>query len=433
MTNAIGPLDPILRPRSVAVVGASREPGTIGNQLVVNLVEYGFTGMVFPVNPRASAVHSIRAYPSVSAIDAPVDMAVIAVPKQHVIGVAEDCATAGVKGIVVISAGFREVGPEGAELERRLVDVVRRAGMRMVGPNCMGVLNADPTVSMNATFAPLMPPFGGVAFVSQSGAMGFSVLDYAREYGIGISQFVSVGNKPDVSGNDLLAQWEHDPAVSVILMYTENFGNPHRFRELASRITKQKPIIALKSGRSVVGAQAASSHTGALAASDAAVEALLGQAGVLRAASVEELFDMAMAFGRQPLPRSRRAAVVTNAGGPGILAADALEANGMQLPELRPETVDRLKPLFPPEASVRNPLDMIASATPAGYRQALGALLDDPGIDAVVSIFIPPLGIDQEPVAEAMAAAASEHHDTPVLAVLMGRNGLPQGKAELHE
>jgi len=433
MTAPAGALDPILRPRSVAVVGASRERGTIGNQLVVNLVDYGFTGMVFPVNPRAAAVRGIRAYPSVEAIGVPVDLAVVAVPKQYVLAVAEDCARSGVRGIVVISAGFREVGPEGAQRERLLVEVVRRAGMRMVGPNCMGVLNADPAVSMNATFAPLMPPFGGVAFVSQSGAMGFSVLDYAHEYGIGISQFVSVGNKPDVSGNDLLLQWDQDPTVSVILMYTENFGNPHRFRELASRITKRKPIIALKSGRSAVGARAASSHTGALAASDSAVEALLGQTGVLRASSVEELFDMAMAFGRQPLPRSRRTAVVTNAGGPGILAADALEASGMQLPELHADTVARLAPLFPPEASVRNPLDMIASATPAGYRSALGALLADPAVDAVVSIFIPPLGVDQEAVAAAMAAAALEHPDTPVLAVLMGRHGLPQGKAELHE
>jgi acetyltransferase len=426
-------LDAILHPRSVAVVGASRQQGTIGRQLVTNLVDYGFTGTVYPVNPNASAVHAIRAHPTVSAIGEPVDLAVISVPKQFVIEVAEDCGRSGVRGIVVISAGFREVGSEGAERERALLEVVRRHGMRMVGPNCMGVLNADAAVSMNATFAPLMPPFGGVAFVSQSGAMGLSVLDYAREYGIGISQFVSVGNKPDVSANDLLLQWEHDPTVSVILMYTEDFGNPRRFREIATRITKRKPIIALKSGRSTAGARAASSHTGALAASDAAVEALLGQAGVLRAGSVEELFDMAMAFGRQPLPRSRRTAVLTNAGGPGILAVDALEANGLELPPLDAATVERLAPLFPAEASIRNPLDMIASANAPGYNAALNALLADPGIDAVVSIFIPPLGIDQQEVAEAIAAAAVEHSDTPVLAVLMGRNGLPQGKAELHE
>jgi acetyltransferase len=430
----MGALDAILRPRAVAVVGASRTPGTIGHQLVANLVRYGYTGVIHPVHPTARAVHGIRAHPTVSAIGEAVDLAIIAVPKQHVAAVAEDCGRAGVRGIVVVSAGFREVGGEGAARERELMEVVRRHEMRMVGPNCMGVLNADPTVSMNGTFAPIMPPFGGVAFVSQSGAMGLNVLAYARDYGIGISQFVSVGNKPDVSGNDLLLQWEHDPTVRVILMYVENFGNPARFREIASRVARRKPIIALKSGRSGVGARAASSHTGALAASDAAVEALLGQAGVLRAASVEELFDMAMAFGgRQPLPRSRRVAILTNSGGPGILAADALEANGMQVPELHAATVEALRPLFPEEASLRNPLDMIASATAAGYRQALEALLRDPGVDAAVAIFTPPMGVGQRVVGDAIVAAAATRPEKPVLAVLMGRDELAQGKEALHE
>jgi acyl-CoA synthetase (NDP forming) len=337
-----------------------------------------------------------------------------------------------VRGLVVISAGFREVGEPGAEAERRLVEIVRRHGMRMVGPNCMGVLNADPAVSLNATFAPTMPPFGGAAFVSQSGALGVSVLDYAADYGIGIAQFVSVGNKPDVSGNDLLLQWEHDDAVSVILMYVENFGNPRRFLDIAPRIAKHKPIIAVKSGRSRVGARAAASHTGALAASDAAVDALLTQAGVLRAGSIEELFDMAMAFRGQPLPRSRNAAVLTNSGGPGILAADALEPQGIELPELAPATIARLKPLFPAEASLRNPLDMIASATAADYRAALDAVLDDGNVDAGVAIFVPPLGIRAEDVADSIVAAAAAHKAKPVLAVLMGREGLEEGKAELH-
>jgi len=296
----------------------------------------------------------------------------------------------------------------------------------------MGVLNADPAVSMNATFAPSMPPFGHAAFVSQSGAMGLSVLDYAQEYGIGIAQFVSIGNKPDVSGNDLLLHWENDPAIGVILMYVENFGNARRFLEIASRVSRKQPIIVVKSGRSRVGARAASSHTGALAASDAAVDALLSQAGVLRAGSVEELFDLAMAFGGQPLPRTRRAGLVTNSGGPGILAADALEANNISVQDLDPATVNRLRPLFPEEASLRNPLDMVASATPSGYRAALDALLSDPGIDAVLAIFVPPLGVRQEDVAEAIVAAKAGHADKPVLAVLMGRQGLPQGKAELH-
>jgi acyl-CoA synthetase (NDP forming) len=304
--------------------------------------------------------------------------------------------------------------------------------MRLVGPNCLGVLNADPAVSMNATFAPSMPPFGRVGFVSQSGAMGLSVLDYAREYGIGIAQFVSVGNKADVSGNDLLQCWEDDPRIGVILMYVENFGNPRRFLEIASRVTRKKPIIVVKSGRSKVGARAASSHTGALAASDVAIDALLAQSGVLRAGSVEELFDLAMAFGGQPLPVTRRVAVVTNSGGPGILAADALEAQGMSVAELDARTVERLRPILPEDASLRNPLDLMASASPRGYRAALEALLSDPGIDAIMSIFVPPLGIRQEDIAEAIVAAKSGENHKPLLAVLMGRQGLPQGKAELH-
>jgi len=425
-------LDPILSPQSIAVVGASRSPSTLGHQILANLVNYGFTGTVYPVNPSASAIHSMKAWPSVSAIPDPVDMAVICVPKPHVATVAEECGRKGVRGLVVISAGFREVGGEGVERERQLVEICNRHGMRLVGPNCMGVLNADPAISMNATFAPSMPPFGRAGFVSQSGAMGLSVLDYAQEYGIGIAQFVSMGNKPDVSGNDLLLHWEDDPGIEVILMYVENFGHPRRFLEIASRVTRKKPIIVVKSGRSRVGARAASSHTGALAASDIAVEALLVQAGVLRAGSVEELFDLAMAFNGQPLPRGRRVAVVTNSGGPGILAADALEANNLSVAELDATTVTRLKPLFPEEASLRNPLDMIASATPPGYRAALGALLDDPGIDAVMSIFVPPMGVRQADVAEAIVAAKVNGPDKPLLAVLMGRQGLPQGRAELH-
>lgn len=396
-------------------------------------MKHGFTGAVHPVNPKAASIHSIRAYASVGAIGEPVDLAIIAVPKERVLGVAQGCADAGVRGLVVISAGFREVGGQGVERELTLRDLVRRHGIRMIGPNCMGVLNTDPDIAMNGTFAPTMPPRGRVGFVSQSGAMGLSVLDYAKEYGIGISQFVSVGNKADVSGNDLLTQWEHDPSVDVILMYVENFGNPRRFLDIASRLTKRKPIVILKSGRSSVGARAATSHTGALAASDAAVDALLAQAGALRAGSVEELFDIAMAFTGQPLPRSRRTAVVTNAGGPGILAADALEAQGLVLGELGAATVQALAPLFPTEASIRNPLDMIASATPSGYRHSLEALLGDEQIDSVVAIFVPPLGVRQEDVAEAIVAATRTRPDKPVIAVLMGREGLPQGRAELHE
>ncbi|HXG97918.1 MAG TPA: acetate--CoA ligase family protein [Gemmatimonadales bacterium] len=426
-------LDCILKPRSIAVIGASRMSNTIGHQIFGNLLRYGFTGAAYPVNPNATSIQSVRAYRDAGSLPERPDLAIVVVPKDRVLDVVQGCGQAGIPGLVVISAGFREVGGVGVDRERQLVDIVRRYGIRMVGPNCMGVVNTDPAVSMNATFAPAMPPHGRAAFVSQSGALGVSVLDHAAEYGIGISQFVSVGNKPDVSGNDLLEQWEHDPAVGVILMYVESFGNPRRFLELASRITRVKPIIAVKSGRSKVGARAASSHTGALAASDVAVDALLTQAGVLRAESIEELFDMAMAFTGRSLPRSNRMAIVTNSGGPGILAADALEARGLELVELEPTTIGKLKPLFPEEASIRNPLDMIASATPGHYRTALDVVLSDPNVDSAMAVFVPPLGVRQQDVAESIVAAAAGHVQKPVLAVLMGSEGLPQGRAELHK
>ena len=397
----VGGLGPLLAPRSIAVIGASRRIDTMGHQILHNLLMYGYTGAVYPVNPTAHSICGVRAYPTVADIPEPIDLGVIVVPHPHVQEVAIQCCDAGVKGLVVISAGFREVGGGGAERERALTELIRSRGVRMVGPNCMGVVNADPAVAMNATFATAFPPFGPAAFVSQSGALGLSILDRAREYGIGMSQFVSVGNKSDVSGNDLLLQWEHDPAVRVILMYVESFGNPRRFLEIASRITKTKPIIVVKSGRSAAGASAASSHTGALAASDSAVDSMLAQAGVFRAATIEELFDVAMAFGARSLPKSRRTAVLTNAGGPGILATDALAAANITLADLSPATVKTLSAILPAEASIRNPLDMVASATPPSYAKALIALLADPNVDAVVPIFVPPYGIRQEDVANA--------------------------------
>lgn len=421
----------ILAPRSIAVIGASRRANTIGHQVVRNLLADGFTGEVHAVNPNGGAICGLRAYPTIADVPGPVDVGVIVVPYGRVRDVAAQCCDAGVKGLVVISAGFAEIGGAGAERERELSALVQARGVRMVGPNCMGVVNADPAVSMNATFARAMPPFGPAAFVSQSGALGLSILDHAREYGIGMSQFVSIGNKPDVSGNDLLLQWEHDPAVRLILMYVESFGNPRRFLELASRITKRKPIIVVKSGRSTAGARAASSHTGALAASDVAVDATLAQAGVIRATSVEELFEIAAAFSVHTLPASRRTAVLTNAGGPGILAADAMDAARISLPELDSTTVSALKPLFPEEASIRNPLDMIASASAPAYTTALSAMLADPHVDAVVPIFVPPFGIKQADVAEAIVSATRDGPRKTVVAVLMGREGLPEGRADL--
>ena len=380
---------PVLYPRSVAVIGASRTAGSIGSRLMRNLVHNGFTGPVFPVNPSADVVNSIRAYPSVTDIPGNVDLAIIVVPSPYVLSVVEDCAKKGVRGLVVISAGFSEIGGEGIELERKLLEAVRSAGMRMVGPNCMGVLNTSRTVSMNGTFAPVYPPRGNVAMSSQSGALGIAILDYAHKANIGISSFVSVGNKADISGNDLLLAWEEDPATDVIVLYLESFGNPRKFARVARRVARTKPIVAVKSGRTAAGTRAASSHTGALASADIAVDALFHQTGVIRTNTLEELFDVAQLLANQPVPLGRRVGVITNAGGPGILAADALESNGLVMEEFSEELQEKLRSVLSPEASVRNPVDMIASAGPDEYRHMLKTLLESDEIDALMAIYIP--------------------------------------------
>jgi acetyl coenzyme A synthetase (ADP forming)-like protein len=380
---------PVLYPRSIAVVGASRTAGSIGNRLLRNLMHHGFSGAVYPINPSTDVVNSVRAYKSVLDVPDEVDLAIISVPSELVLRVVDECAEKGVRGLIVISAGFSEVGPAGEEQERELLGKVREAGMRMVGPNCMGVLNTSPTVSMNATFAPVYPPRGNVAMSSQSGALGIAILDYAHTANIGISSFVSVGNKADISGNDLLLAWEDDPATDVIVLYLESFGNPRKFARLARRIARTKPIVAVKSGRTAAGTRAASSHTGALASTDISVEALFHQAGVIRTNTLEELFDVAQLLANQPVPKGRRVGVVTNAGGPGILAADALESNGLLMNEFSPELQAKLREVLSPEASVRNPVDMIASAGPAEYVHTLRALLDSDEIDSLMAIYIP--------------------------------------------
>jgi len=424
--------DAILRPRSIAVIGASRTPNTIGWQILDNLLRFGFNGPLFPVNPKADTIHSIRAYPSVEAIPDPVDLAIVVVPKHLVQGVAEECGRKGVKGLVVITAGFAEVGGEGITREAKLLETVQRHGMRMVGPNCMGVLNSNPDFSMNATFAPTMPPYGPVGFISQSGAMGLSILDYAEELGIGIHQFVSVGNKADVSGNDLLVYWADDPEIRVILMYLESFGNPRRFYQIARELTRKKPIFVVKAGRTAAGARAASSHTAALAGTDLAADALMEQCGVMRAQTVEELFDYAMAFPRLPLPKGNRVAIVSNAGGPAIILADACESLGLSVSELSAETQAAIRRRVPDEAAVRNPVDLIASATAETYRDVLALILEDPNVDAViVSVVPPPLGSKAKDVAEAIVQVAASRRDIPVMAVLMGRQGIPAGMREL--
>ena len=371
-TAAVAAVECVLRPRSVAIVGASQRPGSIGAAVMANLVGGGFNGPIFPINPHASTIEGLPAYASLRDVPEAPELAVVGVPAAQVVDVAHDCAAAGVGALVVLSAGFSEVGEAGERRQRELVAVCRSAGMRLVGPNCLGVINTDPGVSLNASFAPGAPPPGRVGFASQSGAFGIAALDLARTHGIGLSSFVSAGDKADLSGNDFLQYWEADERTDVIALYLESFGNPAKFGRIARRITALKPVIVVKSGRSAAGQRAASSHTGALlAAADTTVDALFRHAGVIRTDTVGEMFDVAAVLSRQPLPRGNRVAIVTNAGGPAILCTDACEADGLLVEPLGQATRTALATALPAEASVTNPVDMIASATAADYERAL--------------------------------------------------------------
>jgi acetyl coenzyme A synthetase (ADP forming)-like protein len=423
-------LDPVFSPRAVAVVGASRQRDSIGFALLHNLVSHEFQGAIYPVNPHAAAIHSLKCYRAVAEIPDPVDLAVVMVPRGAVEGVVEECLAKGVRGLVVITAGFAETGPEGRRLEERLRAAVRAAGVRMIGPNCMGVINTDPRVSLNATFAPVPARPGAVGFVSQSGALGVAILNVAEELGIGLTQFVSMGNKADVSGNDLLEHWEDDPETRVVCMYLESFGNPRRFTEIAKRVGRKKPILVVKSGRTAEGARAASSHTGALAGTDITVSAFLEQCGVLRANTIEELFDVARALERCPLPDGDRVAIVTNAGGPAIMATDACVNLGLQMATLSEETRRKLRSFLPREAAVDNPVDMIASATAKSYGQALAAVLRDPGVDQAMVINVTPLLANPIDVMQEVGAAAAAQ-DKPVLAVMMATEEFYEAVKEL--
>jgi acetate---CoA ligase (ADP-forming) len=424
---AVAALANFFAPRSVAVIGASRERGTIGGEVFHNLLEAAFNGPVYPINPKAEVVQSVAAYGSVLETPGPVDLAVIAVPAQFVASVAQECASKGVKSMVVISAGFSETGERGIARQRELVSVCREAGMRLIGPNCMGILNAAPSVKLNATFAPMFPPHGHVGFLSQSGALGLAVIDHARTLGLGISSFASVGNKADISGNDLIQYWEADDDTGLILLYLESFGNPRTFSRIARRIGRKKPIVAVKSGRSTAGARATSSHTGALiAASDVTVDALFKQAGVIRTDTLEEMFEVASLLANQPPPTGTRVGIVTNAGGPGILCADACEADGLEVKPLGKATRAALGEFLPPEASLANPVDMIASASGDDYRRAIEVVARDEDVDAVIVIFIPPLVTLASEVAGAIRSAVAElRRPIPLLTVFMSARGVP--------
>lgn len=421
-------LKPLLTPQSVAVIGASRDPQSIGHRILEALLMGHFHGPVYPVNPKAKFVRCLRSYPSMADIPEPVDLAVVAVPRDAVLKVIDECVEAKTRSLVVITAGFAEVSSEGRVLQKQMLQKLRKAGLRMVGPNCLGLLNASPTVSLNASFSPIFPPAGRVAMSSQSGALGLAILASAQSMGLGISQFVSVGNQVDVSTIDLLEYWEHDPETDVILLYVESFGEPRRFARLARRISRTKPIVALKSGRSGSGARAAGSHTAAMAASDVVVDALFHQTGIIRAESLEEMFGLAMTLSRQPLPKGRRVGIITNAGGPAILCADACEAEGLTNPEFSTATKQKLAETLPTTASVNNPVDMIASAQASQFRQCVECVLLSKEVDALIVIYIP-VGMSalrdvQEAIRQGVSAARQAGAvDIPVLTIVMDASG----------
>lgn len=424
--STITSLKYLLYPRSVAVIGASRKPGSIGQLLMEQLIHNGYTGVVYPVNPNAESVMSVKTYPSVLEIPGAVDLAIIAVPAAMVAKAADECGQKGVRAIIVISDGFRERGPEGAAREAELREIVLGHGMRLVGPNCMGVINTDPSINMNATFSRIYPPEGNVSFLTQSGAMGLVILDYARNVNMGISTFISVGNRADISPNDMLLYWEQDPQTRVILLYMESFGNPRNFSRIARRVSARKPILVVKSGSTEAGSRAASSHTGAMATPDIVSDALFRQAGIIRINSVEELFDVAMLLANQPIPRGRRLAIVTNGGGPGIMAADACVRQGLSLAEFSEETLVALKSVIKRDISIHNPLDVTAGAGPVEFEGILKVLAKDPGVDAALAMFIPATeaGIDEMQAAVSHAAVAFQRLDKPMLACFIGQKGV---------
>ncbi len=427
-TAAVAAVRHILAPGSVAVIGASRTRGSIGAELFHNLLTNRFTGRLYPVNPNATEIEGIICHASVLDIKEDVEVAVITVPAAHVIEVAEQCARKGVRGLVVISAGFGEAGPDGVQLQRRLVEICRGAGMRLVGPNCMGVINTSPNVSLDATFAPDKPVRGRIGFLSQSGGLGIAVMARAQALGSGMSSFVSVGNKADLSGNDLIQYWESDPETSLIMLYLESLGNPRKFARLARRVSRTKPILAVKGGRTQAGNRATSSHTGALlSASDVTVDALFQQAGVIRTDTLAELFDAALLMGSQPLPAGRRVAILTNAGGPAILCADACEAGGLVVPPLPSDIRDELGAFLPAAGSTANPVDMLAAATGDDYRKAIGVLARSDAIDAIIVIFTPPLVTRASEVVRAIHAAARDvPRPIPLLSVFMSKQSTPR-------
>lgn len=420
-------LSRLLRPRRIAVVGASRNEQHVGGLLLRNLLRGGFAGEVYPVNPKASEIQGQPAYARISACPTVPDLAIIAVPAEMVPDVVEEAGRVGVAAVCVISAGFAEAGDEGARRAQELLKTVHRHGMRMIGPNCMGLLNAADDVRMNATFSPTFPKRGRVGMLSQSGALGLAVLDHAEERNLGLSTFVSVGNTLDLTASELLQYWEQDADTDVLLLYLESLGDAREFHRQARRIARKKPIVVVKSGRTAAGERAASSHTAALAGRDTAADALFSQSGVIRTDTLREMFEMTELLVSQRIPRGHRVAIITNGGGPGIMAADACQAHGLEVPALGEAVQAELEKRLPEAAAVSNPVDILAGGDAAAYEHALKTVGTSGEVDVLLTIFIPPIVTEPVDVANSLVRAQRMlPSDLPIVGVFMGRNGPPQ-------
>ncbi len=412
-------LEPFYCPASVAVIGASRDENKLGHAVLKNLLECGYEGQIYPINPKAEEILGQRAYPSVLAVNGDIDLTVIVVPQRFVAAVLEECGQKGVKGVIVITAGFREMGGEGIKREKALVEIVQRYNMRMLGPNCLGVI--DTICPLNATFARGMPRRGDIAMMSQSGALLIAILDWALGEEVGFSRFVSLGNKADIDETDLLQLWDEDPYSKVIVAYLEGITDGVKFMEIAQQVTTDTPIIAIKAGTSDAGARAVSSHTGTLAGSERAYDAAFKQAGVTRADSVEELFDYAHAFAQAPPLKGDSIAVVSNAGGAAIMATDALDRAQLRLASLERETIELLQTRLPPGSSALNPVDVRGDADEERYRFALDTVLRDENVDGVIAILIPQAVTKVAETANVIADVV-QGHDKPVLPCFMGQH-----------
>lgn len=412
-------LDKIMKPKSIAVIGASTKPKTIGSEIMQRLRDYKFTGNIYPVNPKADNIEGFKAYPTVGAIPGDVDFAVIIIPQQFVLDAIDQCNEKGIKGVCIISAGFKEAGAEGAKAEKQLAEKLQEYGMRCVGPNCLGVLNTHPDIQMDATFAEALPERGNIGFVSQSGALGGGILNILKDLNLGFAQFISIGNQADINAETAMEYWENEDDVKQILLYMESIQNPANFRKLATRISKKKPILALKAGRSAAGASAASSHTGSLAGADKAADALLKQSGVIREFSLKNLFETAKVFANCPIPKGNKVAIITNSGGPGIMATDAICEYGMEMAQITDATKDKLRSFLPAAASVKNPVDMIASAPIEHYKQTLETVIADKNVDMIMVIYLPFMGLKDIDVAKAVMEIKKAHPEKPVVGVFM--------------